>query len=113
MADNVTVSSSATYDVLTDDVGGKHCQIFKLSLDADGSGSPLVGALPTSSAGYSIRMDDGATYLYVGEASPGIATSSAAWRIKRVENSTGHVLWASGNVLFDKVWDDRASLSYS
>lgn len=113
MADNVTVSSSASYDVLTDDVGGKHCQIFKLTLDADGSGSPVTGTLPTSSPGYSIRMDDGATYLYVGEALPGTAASSAGWRIKRVENSTGNVLWASGDVLFDKVWNDRASLSYS
>ena len=53
MADNVTVDNGALtdYDVLTDDVGGKNCQIVKLSLDADGSGAPITGSLPVRKAG--------------------------------------------------------------
>lgn len=36
------------YPVLVDDVGGAACQIFKLSLAADGSGTPLTGTVPVS-----------------------------------------------------------------
>ena len=56
-----------------------------------------------------------ATTSYHGEAAPGTATSTAAWRIKLI-TTTGDdltVTWADGNSAFDNVWDDRASLTYS
>ena len=40
-------------------------------------------------------------------------TSNPVWRIKRISTSSGVIVeWADGNVNFDNVWDDRASLSY-
>ena len=53
MADNVTVDNGTLtdYDVLTDDVGGKNCQIVKLSLDADGSGAAITGSIPMRKSG--------------------------------------------------------------
>ncbi len=52
---------------------------------------------------------------YVGEASIGTATSSAAWRIKKITytGSSLSITWADGDDNFDNVWDNRASLSYS
>lgn len=55
------------------------------------------------------------TIMYIGEAVPGALTSVAAWRIKKVtfvaEDTA--ITWAGGTANFDKIWDDRLSLSYS
>lgn len=56
------------------------------------------------------------TIAYVGKRLPGTASSAAAWQIKRLTfNSAGDVVTecADGDLLFDNVWDNRASLSYS
>jgi hypothetical protein len=57
-------------------------------------------------------------YLYIGEALPGAATSSASWRIQRViftsiEGEDVSIKWADGDALFDNIWDDRLSKTYS
>lgn len=63
-----------------------------------------------------LRLDEASsTVTYVGEAAPGVSESAAFWRIKRL-TTTGSILdikWADGNELYDNVWTDRASLSYS
>lgn len=58
--------------------------------------------------------------IYIGEALPGTATSTAAWRIQRLIFTSGiggtediSKTWADGNALFDNIWDNRLSLSYS
>lgn len=54
--------------------------------------------------------------FYKGEADPGSSTSAAVWRIKHVTIATnGSVTeqWAGGNSNFDKIWNNRLSLSYS
>lgn len=54
------------------------------------------------------------TINYLGFANPGTATSSALWRIKKIDTTSGTVTtFADGNDLFDNVWDNHASLSYS
>jgi len=53
---------------------------------------------------------------YRGDALPGVATSSAAWRVQRMTmQSDGdiEILFADGNDNFDNIWDNRLSLSYS
>lgn len=66
---------------------------------------------------YSTRTDFvSATLAYVGEALPGTLDSSPSWRIKRLTFGLDDDVtteWAAGNANFDKVWNDRASLSYS
>jgi len=60
-------------------------------------------------------MDDSSTAdtLYIGTAHMGSATSSAVWKVKKIDTSSGlAITWADGNALFDNVWDDRVSLSY-
>ena len=54
--------------------------------------------------------------FYRGSAVPGTATTAAGWRIARVTISAdgdSTEEWASGNALFTKVWNDRASYTYS
>ena len=48
--------------------------------------------------------------MYVGEAAPGTASSSASWRVKKI--TATNVLYA-GTGAFDQVWNDRAGLIYN
>jgi hypothetical protein len=54
--------------------------------------------------------------VYKGEALVGSSESSPIWRIRRItiasDNDVEEV-WAAGNVNFDKVWTNRATLIYS
>lgn len=55
------------------------------------------------------------TTTYIGRAYTGSSTSEAVWKIQRI-SSSGTVTTidlADGNILFDNIWDNRASLSYS
>ena len=67
----------------------------------------------TGASQYSLRMDEGATYTYIGEAAPGSLTSGSVWRVKRLTNADTTIKWANGAAEFDQVWDDRAILTYS
>ena len=53
---------------------------------------------------------------YIGYAAPGTATSAAAWQIRKLTYSGGDVTqvnFAAGVNDYTKVWDDRATYSYS
>ena len=51
---------------------------------------------------------------YFGYAVPGTATSAAAWRIFRIDDSAGIVKqFADSNANYDNIWDNRESLSYA
>lgn len=56
------------------------------------------------------------TLLYKGEALVGSSESSPIWRIRRItignDNDVTEV-WAEGTANFDKIWANRAALSYS
>lgn len=66
---------------------------------------------------YSKRLDvvsDSVTYK--GEAPVGSLEASAVWRIRKYQFGVdGDVteLWADGSALFDKIWGNRVSYSYS
>ena len=58
----------------------------------------------------------GTSPIYIGEATPGKLTSVAVWRIKKLTYVGGmvtEVKWASGTLEFDKIWDNRATYTYS
>lgn len=63
----------------------------------------------------SIELDEASTTItYVGYASPGSLTSDPYWQIKRLDSTSGLVvLYADSDPSFTKVWDDRATYSYS
>ena len=68
---------------------------------------------------YNKLVDAESNFTYIGEAVPGSTTDAAVWRIKRVEEVSGvggddyNILWADGTADFDKVWNNRATFSYS
>jgi hypothetical protein len=54
--------------------------------------------------------------FYKGEAVPGSSMAAAVWRVQKVTiagDGDVQALWAGGTANFDKVWDNRAALSYS
>jgi hypothetical protein len=60
---------------------------------------------------WAVKSDD-STLTYVGTAIPGSLTSASVWQISRVDD-TGNELWADGDTLFNNIFEDRESLSYS
>jgi hypothetical protein len=64
---------------------------------------------------YNKLIDQVGTFYYIGEALPGTGEAEATWRIKRIEEvgEDYNILWASGTANFDKIWDDRLTLTYS
>jgi hypothetical protein len=77
------------------------------------------GTEKLKNAGQLDEQDDGDT-LYIGDALPGTATSSATWSIKRVVftedgggNTDAVTTWADGNSNRDNIWDNHLALSYS
>ena len=53
--------------------------------------------------------------VFKGVALPSTATSAALWKIRKIETigAVTTVAYADGNSLFDNIWDDRLSLTYS
>lgn len=94
MADRATKTKT---DILNEPV--------EVSVVADVGGSPT----------YATRLDEASsTVTYVGKADTGSSNASAVWQIQKVDTSSGlSITWADGDALFDNVWNNRASLSYS
>ena len=74
----------------------------------------------TETAMYSKQVDASAdgSVIYIGEATAGTVGSAALWRIKKltftsVDGEDVSIQWASGTSLFDKIWNDRLSLTYT
>jgi hypothetical protein len=64
-----------------------------------------------------VLLDEDGDLTYVGEATPGTATSAASWRIFRMDESASgdeELLkrYADGVATFTKIWDDRATYGY-
>lgn len=115
MAVTVDNGSLTDYAAKTSTVGGEEVQHIRLDIGSGGTESQVSAAnpLPSEPPKYAARVDEGATYTYIGEAEVGASVASAVWRIKRMTNSDYTLLWADGDAAFDNIWNNRASLSYS
>lgn len=69
-----------------------------------------------SNGNFTTKVDEpDASTTYVGNAQLGTAASSAGWQIQKVSVS-GNVTtisWADGVDSFTKIWDNRATYTYS
>lgn len=75
-----------------------------------------LASLGGSQVDYTQRIDEAsATVTYIGKADPGSAEGAAVWQIKKIEviGAETEITWADGDVSFNNVWDDRASLTFS
>jgi hypothetical protein len=80
--------------------------MYTVKVNSDGSYS-------VSSSDLVVRSDDTGTYTYFGFAAPGTATSASTWKIKRLTNADNTIVYAGGTALFNNVWDNHTSLTYS
>jgi len=95
--------------------GDRHVQVDVLSSELPSSASTETTLQTISFGGFkfTLHLDTVGAVDYVGEASIGTATSAAAWRVKKVDSTSGIIIQWAGTGVFDQVWDNRASLSYS
>jgi hypothetical protein len=114
LTDNIELPGTGS-SVATDEVAGEHYQRMKLVESTDGSAAAIgiqANPLATQSAEFSVRIDEGATYTYIGLAAPGADVASAEWRIKRLTNADNTILYADGDANFNNIWNNRGSLTY-
>jgi len=111
-SDSGGVAKSGLVDV------DRHVQVDVLSSTLPTSASTET-TLETISFGgfkFTIRLatDSGDSNIeYLGEAAIGTATSAASWRIKEIDSTSGTVIQWAGTGVFDQVWDNRESLTYT
>lgn len=93
----------------------RHVQVDVLSSALPTSASTETTLQTISFGGFkfALRLATVGDIDYVGEAAIGSATSAAVWRIKRLDSTTGIVIQWAGTGVFDQIWDNRASLTYS
>ncbi len=75
----------------------------------------VIGGVDGASS-YLTKLEEASgTVTYVGKAAIGSSDAAAVWQIQKLETvgDLFSVSWAGGDALFDKVWNDRASLIYS
>lgn len=64
-----------------------------------------------------IDYNGGTNATYIGQATPGTATSAAAWQIKFItydgNNNPTSITWANASSKFAFIWASRTSYSYS
>jgi len=70
-------------------------------------------------AGYALALDYdiSGNLIYFGKADRGASKAAAVWYLMRLaynaESQLVDMQWADGNGLFDNVWDNRVTLTYS
>ncbi len=91
-----------------------------INLNLSGKKEDSTTAVAMEIAQYTKKVDfvDSSDLIYIGEATPGTATSAASWRIQRINTNDGTnndiaIQWADGNANFDNVWDDHLTITYS
>ena len=93
----------------------RHVQVDVLSSALPSSASTETTLQTISFGGFkfALRLATVGDVDYVGEAAIGTATSSASWRVKKVDSASGVIIQWAGTGVFDQIWDNRATLSYS
>jgi len=94
----------------------RHVQVDVLSsaLPSTASTETTLQTISFGGKKYALRLTTVGSIDYVGEADTGTATSSALWRAKKVDSTSGIIItWADGNANFDNVATDLTALTYS
>lgn len=112
---NVYNAPNPNYEVKTRELSDNSV-VQHVQLDiGTGTSSSLVDAsnpLPTTTTSYTLRVDDGATYMYIGQALAGASEADPVWRIKRLTQVDLTILYPLGSSGFNQKWSDRLTLSY-
>ena len=109
-SDSGDVAKSGLVDV------DRHVQVDVLSsaLPSSASTETTLQTISFGGSKFALKMTTVGSIDYVGEAAVGTATSSALWRAKKVDSTSGVIItWADGNANFDNVATDLTALTYS
>lgn len=104
------------YELSADSLGRSSSKQYVWDTDtlawvAANAAGGTVGGGGSSTTSYDRLIDEvSSSVMYVGDAAPGSATSSAVWRIKKITPTS--IRFAGGAATFANVWDNRASLGY-
>ena len=95
------------------DTASRMKPVFPTQLKVVNPDGSSIGSLSGSSyyESYTDTTTD-VNLVYLGKATPGSATSGAAWQIKRYNKTTGQMSFADDITTFTKIWDSRTSYSY-
>ena len=93
----------------------RHLQVDVLSssLPASASTETTLQTIAFGGTKYALRLMTVGSIDYIGEAAIGSATSSAVWRVKKVDSTTGISITWAGTGNFNQIWDNYASLTYT
>jgi hypothetical protein len=108
----VQISDGSVTATITDVSGKKSLDVNVTDITINKDNDSIT----THAAQLTTRLDDTSTLnmTYVGEANIGSAESSAVWRIKRIDETSGiKILYADGDSNFNNIWNNRTSLTYS
>lgn len=108
-SDSGSVSRLALVD------GDRHVQVDVLSstLPTTASTETTLQTISFGGFKFTLRMATVGSVDYVGEASIGTSGAAASWRVRKVDSTSGIIITWAGTGIFDQVWDNYASLSYS
>src|SRR3989338_1365165 len=108
-SDSGDVAKSALVD------GDRHVQVDVLSsaLPVTASTETTLQTISFGGFKFTLRLATVGDIDYVGEAAIGTTTSAASWRIKKVDSASGTIITWAGTGVFDKIWDSRASYTYT
>ena len=71
-------------------------------------------ALDVTDLQYALKRTVVGAVTYVAEALPGTLQAAGAWRVQKIDSSSGTVItWADGNDNFDNVATDLTVLTYA
>ncbi|MDV7397294.1 hypothetical protein RZS08_38190, partial [Arthrospira platensis SPKY1] len=61
-----------------------------------------------------LKLTESGNYTYVAKAPVGTLESASAWKVFRIDETTGlKITWADGNANYDNVATDLTTLTYS
>ena len=87
--------------------------VLSSALPSSASTETTLSTISFGGTKFALRLVTVGLIDYLGEASVGTATSAAAWRVKRIDNTLGTTIMWAGTGTFNQVWDNYASLTYS
>ena len=88
-------------------------------LNVDQSGdlltkSTISGNVSVQSPNEALKLTESGNYTYVAKAPVGTLESAAAWKVFRIDETTGlKITWADGNANYDNVATNLTTLTYS
>jgi len=108
-SDSGDVAKSALVDI------DRHVQVDVLSstLPVSASTETTLQTIAFGGTKYALRLVTVGSIDYMGEAAIGSLTSSAVWRVKKIDSTTGISITWAGTGIFNQIWDNYASLTYT